>query len=139
MPFASVVLKSFLVVGRIFCRLVNVYLSSPSLVLLTPFVDSHTLMSFRAGHFICNSIHELVPFLLVPLDFVAYQTFVAPLWYATKDCRLRPRSLLHSGDVVVHYQSAGWRCLLSRIGVAAVPRPTPVGTPNACCLGCPLG
>ena len=76
MPFASVVLKSFLVVGRISRRLVNVYLSSPSLVLSTPFVDSHTLVPFRAGHFVCNPIHELVPFLHVPRDFVAYQTFV---------------------------------------------------------------
>jgi hypothetical protein len=33
MPFASVVMKSSLVVGRISCRLVNVYLSPPSLVL----------------------------------------------------------------------------------------------------------
>jgi hypothetical protein len=79
MPFPSVVLKSFLVVGRIFCRLVNVYLSSPSLVLSTPSINSHTLMPFRAGRFICNSIHELVPFLHVPRDFVAYQTFVKTL------------------------------------------------------------
>jgi hypothetical protein len=79
MPFASVVLKSFLVVGRIFCRLVNVYFLSPSLVLSTPSIDSHTLMSFRAGH---HFIHELVPFLRVPRDFVAYRTFVVtqPPW-----------------------------------------------------------
>jgi hypothetical protein len=132
MPFASVVLKSFLVVGRISRRLVNVYLSSPSLVLSTPFVDSHTLVSFRAGHFVCNPIHEFVPFLHVPRDFVAYQTFVAPLWYATKDCRLRLRSLSRYGDVVARCRPAGWRCRLSRIGVVAVPRPTPVGIPNAC-------